>query len=143
MDDIQQQAFLYGFSGTLSAGKRPALFAAESSDLLRSLDGKTWLPCLPIQAGASAGVTCLASEPLEGQTVLCGLAGGILVSRDGGQNWASARVPSPPPMLTSLVLSPNFLLDGVAMAGTMQDGVLRSSDQGSSWTIWNLGLLDL
>lgn len=136
--------FVYGFSARPggSDGAGQTQFAALTSGLLRSSDGKTWTDCLPSQEGTATGVTSVVAPQGDG-TVLVGLAGGILVSRDDGLTWGVAKVPSPPPVVTALVASPNFLIDGVALAATMEDGVLRSSDHGSSWIIWNFGLLDL
>ncbi len=71
------------------------------------------------------------------------MAGGILRSSDGGQAWTLANTPQPPPTATALVISPNYIEDGVLLAGTMEDGILRSADRGRRWTPWNFGLLDL
>jgi photosystem II stability/assembly factor-like uncharacterized protein len=46
-------------------------------------------------------------------------------------------------LVTALAVSPNFAEDGIVLAGTMEDGVFRSADRGSSWAAWNFGLLDL
>jgi photosystem II stability/assembly factor-like uncharacterized protein len=53
------------------------------------------------------------------------------------------RFGSPPPVVSSLVISPNYAEDGVVLAGTVEDGVFRSSDGGRRWKPWNFGLLDL
>lgn len=49
---------------------------------------------------------------------------------------------APPPVVSTLALSAAFTVDGVALAGTLQDGVFRSADGGRSWTPWNFALLD-
>jgi hypothetical protein len=41
------------------------------------------------------------------------------------------------------VVSSNYEVDGIAFAGTLQDGVFRSADRGSRWASWNFGLIDL
>lgn len=76
-------------------------------------------------------------------SVFAGVAGGILYSRDGGENWYIATLPTPPPLITSLVISPNYTQDGTLLAGTLEDGVFLSTDGGVSWFAWNFGLLDL
>jgi hypothetical protein len=43
----------------------------------------------------------------------------------------------------ALSLSPAFDQDGIALAATAKDGVLRSADGGAAWHAWNYGLLDL
>jgi photosystem II stability/assembly factor-like uncharacterized protein len=40
-------------------------------------------------------------------------------------------------------MSPAHEDDGVILAGTLEDGVLRSDDRGETWKRWNFGLLDL
>jgi photosystem II stability/assembly factor-like uncharacterized protein len=40
------------------------------------------------------------------------------------------------------VVSPNFAEDGLLLAGTMQDGIFRSTNRGSTWSGWNFGLFD-
>jgi photosystem II stability/assembly factor-like uncharacterized protein len=41
------------------------------------------------------------------------------------------------------VISPDFAQDSIVLTGTMEDGIFRSVDGGSSWQAWNFGLLDL
>ncbi len=52
-------------------------------------------------------------------------------------------LPTPPPFLCCLVVSPAFAEDGVVVAGTVEDGIIHSSDRGETWRRWNFGLLDL
>jgi hypothetical protein len=77
------------------------------------------------------------------RTVFAGVRGGILRSFDGGRSWHIATLPSPPPVVTALVISPAYARDGILLAGTLEDGVFRSADRGQRWTAWNFGLLDL
>jgi photosystem II stability/assembly factor-like uncharacterized protein len=69
--------------------------------------------------------------------------GGILGSTDGGQTWQIATLPAPPPFVSDLVVSPDYVHDGTLLAGTLEDGVFRSGDRGGHWAAWNFGLLDL
>ncbi len=77
------------------------------------------------------------------RTLYAGTNGGVLRSEDAGRNWVLGATPQPAPVITALVLSPDFARDGVMFAGSMEDGVLRSPDRGSQWHRWNFGLLDL
>jgi hypothetical protein len=49
---------------------------------------------------------------------------------------------SPPPLVLSLLVTPDHAADGIVLAATAQDGVLRSADRGVTWASWNFGLLD-
>jgi photosystem II stability/assembly factor-like uncharacterized protein len=122
-------------------------FAARPSGLYRSADGGrswAWAYALSEMSGPlPTFALVLSSDFPQDATVMVGVAGGILRSGDGGDHWQIARVPSPPPVVTALAVSPDFPNDGVALAGTMEDGVLCSSDRGWNWVTWNFGLLDL
>ncbi len=74
--------------------------------------------------------------------ILVGSVDGIARSLDGGQTWSSA-VLAQPSQVSQIVLSPGFEFDGIAFAATLEDGVLRTSDDGQHWNAWNFGLLDL
>jgi hypothetical protein len=148
-DTSTTQDFIYGLaaSASFSTGKGGVIFAARNAGLFRSDDsGKTWTlatASLGLDQAVAATAVALPVDFERDHTVICGFAGGLLISGDGGMTWQMPKVPPPPPMITALVLSPGFSENGIALAGTMQDGVLRSSDHGNSWVIWNFGLLDL
>lgn len=143
------QDMVYGFAAAgASGGKKSGLcFAARASGLYRSEDGgNNWYDAfqsLGLSQAVAATAVALPPDFEHDHTVLAGMAGGILRSGDGGKTWLLAKVPSPPPMVTSLALSPDFSRDGIALAGTMEDGILNTSDHGQSWLSWNFGLLDL
>jgi photosystem II stability/assembly factor-like uncharacterized protein len=148
-DDSTTQDFIYGMaaSAAFDAGKGGVIFSAHNSGLFRSDDGgQSWKQAINLpEADQGVAVTAVAlpADFERDHTVLCGLAGGLLISGDGGASWQLPKFPPPPPMITAVVMSPAFAQDGVALAGTMEDGVLRSSDHGRSWVLWNFGLLDL
>jgi len=77
------------------------------------------------------------------RTVFAGVPGGILRSFNGGENWDVVQLPSPPPMVSALVISPDYAHDGIVLAGTVEDGVFSTSNRGGNWVAWNFGLLDL
>ena len=77
------------------------------------------------------------------RTVFAGVPGGILRSFDGGENWDVVQLPSPPPVVSALVISPDYVRDGILLAGTVEDGVFSTSNRGGHWVAWNFGLLDL
>ncbi len=143
------QDFIYNLAATpdFGRGKGGICFAAHNTGLFRSdNNGQTWVDAtasLQLSATVAATAVALPIDYVHNHIILAGMAGGVLRSTDGGQTWQIPKLPTPPPMVTALALSPNFSADGVVMVGTMEDGVLSSNDSGYSWTSWNFGLLDL
>lgn len=122
-------------------------FAARGSGLYRSDDGgQTWhfaYTTLDLEAPLPTMAVALSPGFPSDPSVFAGVPGGILRSYDTGKNWLITPLPSPPPVVSDLVISPNFIQDGTMLAGTLEDGVFRSADRGRHWSAWNFGLLDL
>ena len=53
------------------------------------------------------------------------------------------QFPPPPPVVSALVISPNYARDGILLAGTVEDDVFSTSNRGRHWVACNFGLLDL
>lgn len=154
--DSNPEDFLYG-AACLPIPGIQRIFAARSSGLYSSLDGVTWelatssleiqdtysATAVAVVPGRKTAIHRLDDSHSDLHDVFLGLAGGILYSQDGGNQWLSARVPKPPPVISCFAVSPDFERDGVVLAGSLEDGVLRSADRGRSWVTWNFGLLDL
>lgn len=118
------------------------LFAGRRSGLFASSDGVVWTS-LPVEPTANEplSVTALAVT-LQGEAVFAGGYGYVArLAADGAPQCVSI-LPRPLPLVTALVVSPNYARDGVVLAGTAEDGVFRSFDHGEHWTPWNIGLLD-
>jgi len=122
-------------------------FAARTDGLLISVDGgHTWEPAYAgLDLDGPLPTTSLVFSPdlTRERTLIAGVSGGVVYSIDGGKTWQPVALASPPPTVSALVISPNFIADGIVLAGTMEDGVFRSTDRGSRWSAWNFGLLDL
>jgi len=122
-------------------------FAACQSGLSRSGDrGLTWhaaYESLRLEGALATAALALSPDFDIDHTVFSGVQGAVLRSTDGGANWQVVTLPTPPPQVSSLVVSPGFAQDGTVLAGTLEDGVFRSTDRGRHWTAWNFGLLDL
>jgi photosystem II stability/assembly factor-like uncharacterized protein len=122
-------------------------FAARSTGLYGSQDGgQTWgnaCDSLAVEVPLTTAAVALSPAFATDRTLFAGVSGAILRSSDGGSSWYAAALPTPPPFVLSLVTSPNFVRDGVVLAGTMEDGVFRSGDRGVHWAAWNFGFLDL
>jgi hypothetical protein len=89
--------------------------------------------------------TALALSPAfeQDNTLLIGTTTGPMVSTNGGKDFQMSSLPRSSTHVVALELSPNFLQDGIAFAGTLEDGVLVSQDRGKSWAAWNFGLFEL
>jgi photosystem II stability/assembly factor-like uncharacterized protein len=142
MHDNQRQDFTH----EVVSSKGGVLFAARHSGLYRSQDGgETWqlaYEALNIQEPIPTNAVALSPDFEQDGVVLGGVSGGVLVSKNGGQDWLFARFHDPAPTVTALAVSPGFASDGLALAATLEDGVFLSEDGGMSWQAWNFGLLD-
>lgn len=121
-------------------------FAASGTGLKRAVDGgASWQDAyIALDLQESLPTTSVAVAQSAGaSTVIAGVPGGVLVSTDTGETWTAVSVASPLPAVSCVALSPNFAEDGVAIAGTTQDGVFRSTSGGRGWDRWNFGLLDM
>ncbi|MBN2503020.1 MAG: hypothetical protein JXB38_19730 [Anaerolineales bacterium] len=122
-------------------------FAAKTSGLFRSTDsGQIWayaLDSLNLETALPALDVVLSPDFANDKMVFAGVPGGILYSFDRGETWQVVPFGSPPPVVCALVISPNYVQDGILLAGTMEDGVFRCANRGQDWHSWNFGLLDL
>jgi photosystem II stability/assembly factor-like uncharacterized protein len=143
-----KEDFVYQLAATEKWAESQAVcFSARASGLYRSEDGgDTWrtsLDSLNLREPLSVQALLISPKFGRDRQVFIGIGGGILRSWDGGQKWERAYLPSPPPLISALVISPNYENDGKLFAGTLEDGILCSSDEGRRWHAWNFGLLDL
>ena len=140
MDDRQIEAtqeYIYALAADPDFRTSGVCFAAHTKGVSRSEDGgASWYSAFdslgletPFQATSVAVSPCFRSDGL----VLAGLPGGIARSIDGGMNWSILALPAPPPFISSLAISPDVAHDGMAFAGTMEDGVFLSYDRGEHW----------
>jgi len=147
MEESMAQDPVYTLAASPGYARNGICFAGRASGLYRSDDGGvTWRALFGglNLTGPLAAMAVTVSPGFEAdRCVFVGVQGGILRSSDGGESWHPSVLPSPPPLVTALAISPGFVEDGVLFAGTMGDGIFRSADRGSHWAAWNFGLLDL
>jgi photosystem II stability/assembly factor-like uncharacterized protein len=129
------------FSLTAIPADKPgngACLAASAQGLWQYVPRRrAWEPISPQFSQVS-----LSAVAAHGRTWLIGSNGDIAVSRDAGATWGIATLPVKAHVL-ALAMSPAFDRDGLALAATARDGVLRTADHGATWHAWNYGLLDL
>jgi photosystem II stability/assembly factor-like uncharacterized protein len=117
------------------------LYVAKVSGLYCSDDmGQSWRRITDDAPTDDSPVTAVVAQDT---TILAGLNGGVLRSVDAGTSWHVVALSAPPPLVSALIMSPNFEDDGTAFAGTAEDGVFITFDHGESWMSWNFGLIDL
>ena len=71
---------------------------------------------------------------------VAGLPAGVAYTTDGGRRWFASRIDQTQEPVTCFTASPRFGRDGVVLAGTQGDGILRSIDGGRYWNLSNFGL---
>jgi photosystem II stability/assembly factor-like uncharacterized protein len=144
---MQTDDFVYGLAVSPDFVHDRTVFAARSTGLYESTDGgATWrLLYGSLRLTSPLPTAAVAASPayVSDHYLFAGVQGAVVRSFDRGQTWQAAQLASPPPVVTALVVSPDFEQDGVVFAGTAEDGVFRSKDRGSRWGAWNFGLLDL
>ena len=138
---------VYALAGSPQVAEDGICFAACTSGIYRSQDGGvSWHGLRPTAAAdESLAATALAVSPAfkQDRSLFVAVKGGILRSSDAGDTWFTAKFAAPPPLFSALAISPDFVHDGMMLAGSMEDGVFSSDDRGVHWQPWNFGLFDL
>lgn len=89
-------------------------------------------------AWESAGEPILLTKLLYmPNLILASSIGSIAKSTTNGNTWTAHPLPVPTSVASALIAHEDYLL-----LGTIDDGVLRSEDNGETWRGWNFGLLD-
>lgn len=106
-----------------------AAFAATSNGLLQSIDGGNTWTRLDESVFPRIAVSTLA---VSASTLIAGTPRGVYVSGNAGTTWSEPRVAVPSENRVSSVQS-LLIRNGLFYAGTSNDGVFRSSDNGQTW----------
>ena len=145
--EIPVQDITYALATSPNFAQDGICFAARGAGLYRSEDGgETWqfaYGSLDLKAPLPTMAVVVSPDFASDGNVFAGVPGGILRSFDGGETWAVVQFPSPPPVVSALVISPDYVHDGILLASTIEDGVFSTSNRGGHWVAWNFGLLDL
>jgi photosystem II stability/assembly factor-like uncharacterized protein len=120
-------------AGLATAGG--VVFAATPAGIRRSEDsGQSWSVAGVSEAVPFAAIVAPSPSFERDHTLFAAGRAGAYRSRDGGNSWT--------PVLTGAILA-LAVAPGVLFAGTEEDGVLRSTDEGRTWNSANPGVLDL
>lgn len=138
--------YLYALVASPVFSEDGVFFAARRTGLYRSSDrGQTWLPAFQsLGLETTLPTTAVAISPnfSSDQTVFAAVEGNLLRSVDGGETWKYTELGQPAPLVSVLCLPPDFSRRDLLLAGTLDDGILRSTNRGATWQRWNFGLLD-
>jgi photosystem II stability/assembly factor-like uncharacterized protein len=115
----------------LAHGKGWLYAGTEGAGIFRSADGVSWESC----GLAGMQVNCVVAR---GGRVLAGTGEGIFHCHEGSDEWQAAGVADG---LADGVIALAMSVDGgVALAGCLDAGILRSADGGRTWHPANAGL---
>ena len=133
----------YGLAASPDVARDGVCYAACGAGLYRSQDaGASW-ERLPASSERLTTAVTVSPSFVQDHAVFAAVKGGVLRSSDGGDSWFTAAFAAPPPLFSSLMVSPDFERDGFLLAATLEDGVFSSTDRGVRWQPWNFGLFDL
>jgi photosystem II stability/assembly factor-like uncharacterized protein len=120
------------FTITLDSRSPTTVYATACSGIYRSADGAArWSKVRGIP-GSSRRTRALAQDPRHADTLYAGTTEGLFVSADGTATWRLATT-------RDLVVNAIAALPGVLLIGTDGAGVLRSVDQGRTFSAANRG----
>jgi photosystem II stability/assembly factor-like uncharacterized protein len=146
-DDMPSQDTTYALAASPDFARDGICFVARASGLYRSSDGGgSWRSAYEaLKLETPMATTAVAVSPTFSMdaTVFCGVSGAILRSADGGQTWIATLLPPPPTPVSDFAVSPNYAVDGVVLAATLEDGIYATCDRGATWAPWSFGLMDL
>jgi photosystem II stability/assembly factor-like uncharacterized protein len=146
-EEINVQDIVYALATSPGFAQNGICYAARQCGLYRSEDGGSTWHCvydsLDLEGDLVTTAVAVSPDFESDQGVFAGTRGAVLRSADGGDSWQVASLASPPPVVSTIVVSPSFVEDGLLFVGTVEDGVFLSSDRGTRYHRWNFGLLDL
>jgi len=146
MTDEMNQDYIYAMAASPDFIRDGTIFAAKQSGLYKSTDGgNSWgsaYSSLNLDTSLPTTFVILSPDFPGDGAVAAAVEGNILLSHDQGESWKVTELRSPPPIISTMVISPDFAQDGTVLLGTLEDGVIRSVTHGKRWSSWNFGLLD-
>lgn len=133
----QQRDVVFGLAVGTAPGGQVAIYAAGEGGIDRSLDlGATWTRLW------SGGVVASVVEfhNAAGGRIVAGVDSGVVWSDNWGDTWTLAALPGARSIVGCLSAACTHGSVSYVLAGTVEDGVYRSTDTGLTWTPSNTGL---
>lgn len=122
--------------GTL-ADRRLVIFAAHELGVSKSFDlGGSWSS--PWTGGMATAVGLSPNFEKDGLIVV-GVTDGVVGSNDWGETWNFRAFPDSGVLVASLAIRASSLDRRVMLAGCVDDGFYRSTDEGATWRSSNAG----
>jgi photosystem II stability/assembly factor-like uncharacterized protein len=122
--------------------------ADDGNGLHRSLDGGlNWTKLVTGLQGSYVWDVALSPDYAQDSTAFTVVSGDLYRSQDGGDSWTNLSFQSEYDV-TQVAFSPNYAADQTVWVGTTQwkpdseGGVFVSRDNGNTWQVVNLGLVD-
>lgn len=110
--------------GTVYAGTPTGMFLSTDS-------GANWAVASP-----NPEIYCITINPFTASAVYTGTNHGIFVTTDDGETWIGKNDNLTNPYVTSLTFHP--YMQGELYAGTLGDGVFKSTSAGATWSTTGL-----
>jgi photosystem II stability/assembly factor-like uncharacterized protein len=137
MDDV-----IYGLAALSDSDNGKVLVARSSGLYMSSGANGDWNQvCNPDESPLPPTATAVAIK--SAGYAFVGMQGGVLRTSNGGTDWYFSPLSVPPPVISCIAISPEFVSDGMLIVGTLEDGVFRSENRGGVWMPCNFGLLDM
>lgn len=135
----------------------PALTLPSPVLALAGRGNKLWaggvggVACYPASEARGTWEPVAATLPLSSVTALLALDGlllaggseGVAYSFNSGMTWQQAKLEDGIVAVTAFAASPNFASDQTAVAATLANGVVRTTDSGRTWMNASFGLESL
>lgn len=113
----------------------PALFAGtEAEGVQRSTDGgETWTSANDGLTESQVLALALSPDFERAGIGFVATPAGLFRTENRGKSWTAVELGVAQPAVQCLAVSPAFGADGLVLAGTEADGLLRSTDRGKTW----------
>jgi photosystem II stability/assembly factor-like uncharacterized protein len=114
---------------------RPQAGSALASDIARSLDGgRNWQPSLPVPTDAFYNPNAFVVAPDKPEQLVASGGPGLVETRDAGRSWTNQELPGVARVGSVLLFPGGVRLLASENLGVPADVVLRSTDDGASWS---------